>query len=272
MAVYRASAAGSQYVAKKITPHSNFDYQRKLQDSVASSPHVRAVIDTVPKHRLFVFPYLTNRLLQFDNKTLSLAQKKSILKRVLLGLADLHNNCTLHTDIKPNNIMMNCEAGPSEDVVALKGCVSGNEIWRTPETWARAAQNTPSDVFSFAILSIYAVTDIMVFYVSESERKGEEPWRTILRRHVSYFGDLPGLEGLFNHIGNEENPYYAPLLEMTPSSNADNPRKPFSLWRDDTLDPVFKDLVGKMTGLYPPKRITAREALKHPWFYGVGDV
>ncbi|KAK0723529.1 hypothetical protein B0T26DRAFT_675090 [Lasiosphaeria miniovina] len=172
MAVYRARQAACKRdvdFSRRLT--SNFDYQKKLQESAASSPHVRTAIDTAPEHRLLVFPYLTDNLLQFDNKTLSLAQKNSIPKRVLLSLADLHNNCILHTDVKPNNIMVNCEAGPSRDVVVkdvqvtdlegsvvirpgkdLKGCVSANEIWRSPE-----------------------------------------PWRTILRRHVSCFGGFPGL-------------------------------------------------------------------------------
>jgi hypothetical protein len=30
--------------------------------------------------------------------------------------------------------------------------LSGNQVWRSPEAWARAAQHTPSDIFSFGIV------------------------------------------------------------------------------------------------------------------------
>ena len=79
------------------------------------------------------------------------------------------------TDIKPNNIMLDlekpavekCDKTPNtrrvqitdlEDAVdlgprsSLKGCLSGNAFWRSPESWARARQNLPSDIFSFGIV------------------------------------------------------------------------------------------------------------------------
>jgi hypothetical protein len=30
--------------------------------------------------------------------------------------------------------------------------LSGNHFWRSPEAWARGIQNTPSDIYSFAIV------------------------------------------------------------------------------------------------------------------------
>lgn len=30
--------------------------------------------------------------------------------------------------------------------------LSGNQFWRSPEAWARAAQHTPADIFSFGIV------------------------------------------------------------------------------------------------------------------------
>ena len=47
-------------------------------------------------------------------------------------------------------------------------------------------------------------------------------------------------------------------------SEAHVPYKPFSKW-PDIVDPSFRDLVLRLTNLDPVKRITAREALEHPW-------
>jgi serine/threonine protein kinase len=54
------------------------------------------------------------------------------------------------------------------------------------------------------------------------------------------------------------------LVDLAGDFNSEKPRKPFSLWHYVGVD--FKDLVTKKTNLDPAKRITAREALEHPWF------
>jgi serine/threonine protein kinase len=106
-------------------------------------------------------------------------------------LADLHDKGIYHTgpsplclcfvskvcplisavDIKPANIMMdsfkqsdgtigfrNVQITDLEDAVVLPPGspglgkrLSGNQFWRSPEAWARAAQHTPADIFSFGI-------------------------------------------------------------------------------------------------------------------------
>jgi serine/threonine protein kinase len=38
------------------------------------------------------------------------------------------------------------------DGTHLKNTMCGNQLWRSPESWARAAQGTPSDIFSFGIV------------------------------------------------------------------------------------------------------------------------
>lgn len=90
--------------------------------------------------------------------------------------------------------------------------------------------------------SIYVVLNRMVFYIPESEIYGAKPFEAILRRHVSYFGDIPGLEGLLHHIGGQESAYYTRLMEIIWSISGDNPREPFELW--EPVDPVFKNLLG----------------------------
>ena len=185
-------------------------------------------------------------------------------------------------DIKPNNVLLDYEetAGDNltirsvqlsdlEDAVLLPpgknlaGCLCGNQLWRSPESWARARQNTPSDVFSFGVLAIYVVLHDMIFRISDEELGGADAWRHILRRHISYFGDEDGFKGLLRHIG-KENPFFERLIVLAGDFNAERPRKPFTTWH--YVDVEFRDLVTKMTNLDPAKRINARKALEHPWF------
>ncbi len=150
-------------------------------------------------------------------------------------------------DIKPNNILLDYEETANsndlaiksvqisdlEDAVLLppgknlKGCLCGNQLWRSPESWARARQNTPSDIFSFGVVIIYVMLDDMIFRASDEELGGDDTWRHILRRHVSYFGNEDGFKGLLRHIG-EDNVFFDRLVAIAGDFDAARPRKPFS--------------------------------------------
>ena len=87
----------------------------------------------------------------------------------------------------------------------------------------------------------------------------------VLERQLSYFSDLEGIEGLIRYLGNSP---WAQLMAMIAADfNADNPRRPFALWKD--IDPDFKDLVVRMMNVDPTRRLTANEALAHKWFSDV---
>ena len=136
-------------------------------------------------------------------------------------------------------------------------------LWRSPESWARARQNTPSDIFSFGVVIIYVMLNGIVFRVSDEELRWDNAWWHALRRHVSFFGDKDGFKGLIHHVG-EKNEFFDRLISVAGDFNAERPRKPFALWH--YVDPQLRDLVVKMINLGPARRIMAREALEHPWF------
>jgi serine/threonine protein kinase len=182
------SHEGSQFILKDIIP-GDLDYILSLQKHVEHSPHIRTAVDSIPERHILVFPYLEKGLLHVDIAALSSTAKKAIIRDALAGLADLHDQHIIHTgqslsyrivarmltwftDIKPTNIMMdsfkrnngdlawrNVQITDLEAAVVLppkaKGLtdrLSGNHFWRSPEAWARGIQNTPSDIYSFAIV------------------------------------------------------------------------------------------------------------------------
>jgi len=103
----------------------------------------------------------------------------------------------------------------------------------------------------------------MVLRASDSELAASDSWRHVLRRQISFFANEEGFKGLLQWIG-EENPFFERLVALAGSFDAVNPRKSFEKW--EFVDAQFRDLVCRMTTLDPAKRITAREALEHPWF------
>lgn len=103
----------------------------------------------------------------------------------------------------------------------------------------------------------------MVLRASDEELAASDSWRYVLRRQISFFGNEEGFKGLLQWIG-EKNPFFGRLVALAGSFGATNPRKSFDKWQ--FVDTQFRDLVGRMTCLDPARRITAADALDHPWF------
>ncbi|OTA95773.1 hypothetical protein M434DRAFT_393416 [Hypoxylon sp. CO27-5] len=280
LCVYRVRAGTMKFIAKNMIK-GEFEYQMQLQKLVSSSPNVRTVVDTNHELEIFIYPFLTGDLLRFSQKKLAIEARRDILRSALRGLADLHERDILHNDIKPNNVLIDYEGTDGdvtvksvqisdlEDAVIvpswkyLRGPLCGNQLWRSPESWARSRQNQASDVFSFGIVMIYVMLNEIIFLVSNDQLHAEDSWRYILRRHLSYFADSDGFNGFLQHIG-AENPFYERVIALANDFPPENRRQPFETW--ENVDPIFKDLVIKMTRLDPALRITVRDALKHPWF------
>ncbi|KAG6355558.1 hypothetical protein INS49_003520 [Diaporthe citri] len=279
---------GKDFIIKNaiVSYEGDFEYPQKLQASLAGCSNLRTMVDTVPSLKLYVYPFMTGDLLQVSQKPLLEEQRKRILKSALTGLAALHDRRIFHTDIKPNNILIDYEEQPDgkavvikdvklsdlEDAVqlepdtAIEGAVLGNKLWRSPESWTGAIQEPPSDIFSFGVVAIYVMVNRMVFYngLTDEQVNGEDAWWHILRRHISIFGtDTESLQGLVRHIG-EDSRWFGRFAELAESFGEQEPRRPFAGWMH--VDESFRDLVGKMTNLDPARRITAREALAHRWF------
>ena len=109
--------------------------------------------------------------------------------RDIVHLGDLRNFCfhepiirsQSFSDIKPDNIMVNCRHVGREVIVeqvqvtdlenaaylpngrCIKGMLAGNENWRSPEAHFKGELNKPSDLFSFgAVVSILTWTEILL--------------------------------------------------------------------------------------------------------------
>ena len=69
------------------------------------------------------------------------------------------------------------------------------------------------------------------------------------------------------HVGDEE--ANCEILGMLWEDRAADyiPYVPFSEWED--VDSTFKDLIQGLNNLDPSRRLTARQALDHPWFEGI---
>ncbi|KAI3085200.1 hypothetical protein CBS147339_1450 [Penicillium roqueforti] len=282
--VYRASADGQNFILKYIHPIDFEDLQEVNNRLRGNASHVRLTVDTIPNKSMFVFETFTGHLLTLAQKGLPLPVTKKILKDALTGLAQLHDQDIVHTDIKQDNVFINwqdrngkiivdkVQLGNLEDAAHIPpGCdmvgkQAGNWMWRSPEAHARGPVNKPSDVFSFALVCICAVHKRIIFAVREDElEEGVDPIAVVIERQISYFADEDGLNGFLKHLG--DNPWVRVFEVTWDGLNQKTPRQPFVLWNG--VDDDFKSLVCAMARFDPGERITARQALEHKWFEGV---
>lgn len=90
------SAEGRSFIVKNMIP-GEYEYQQALQRPLASCPNLRTIVDGLPGPELFIYPFLQTDFLQFSQKKLSEATRKSMLKKALVGLAALHDRNIIHT-------------------------------------------------------------------------------------------------------------------------------------------------------------------------------
>ncbi|KAI1339720.1 kinase-like domain-containing protein [Xylariaceae sp. FL0016] len=284
--VYLARAEEKMFVLKNLF-ENEYNYALPLQLKLSQSPYLRALRDTIPDQKMFVNEYLTDHLLNFAFRDLSLPVQKRILRDTLRGLATLHEQNIAHLDIKANNIMVDYHETPEGITVdrvqlsdledsthippgqALRGLQVGNQFWRSPEAHVQGPVSKASDIFSLAIVFIFMRLRSVIFMVDNARGK-IDPTLEILERQMSHFATWDDLDGFLDYLG-RSHPWRDDFRRMKATFGADNPRRPFALWKSDLLDTDFKDLVGKMTNFDPRKRITAEEALEHPWFSDAAD-
>lgn len=101
--------------------------------------------------------------------------------------------------------------------------------------------------------------------MAEHESKGALPEMIRLQRHVSYFGTQESINGLRKYL--DDDAVSITCLEMCWEDRSEPyiSYRPFAQWPDAT-DTTFVDLIQQMMNLDPSKRITAEQALEHPWF------
>jgi len=90
------SAEGQNFIIKTMIP-GEYEYQQVLQKPLASCPNLRTVVDGLPGPELFIYPFLETDFLQFTQKNLTKATRRSMLRSALVGLAALHERNIIHT-------------------------------------------------------------------------------------------------------------------------------------------------------------------------------
>ena len=200
-----------------------------------------------------------SKLIKFNlknEKFLTEADIKGIMLQILTGLAEIHNNGILHRDLAPSNILINkngvikiADFGLSRFIASpdremTKGVIT--KYYRAPEIFFEAKYYSFSiDIWSAGcILAEMILCDVLFRGNDEIE---------IMTNIFTFLGipnenNWPDVKQLQRYI----------VFKGGPAITI---QKKFNNCSEEC-----RDLLEKMLVLNPNKRITANEALKHPYF------
>jgi len=208
---------------------------------------------------------------------LSMHQVKRFMYQILEGLAFIHANDILHRDIKPNNVMCKLPEGGSLDDAELKiidfglarsfgitvASISSNVVslwYRCPELIMGSQKYTTAvDVWSAGCIFYYLLTREPLFPVKDEQG--------LFSRSLQFFYQGPDSVAELRSLPNWRSSNCAEIEHL--DGHARNP-DPLGLSARGLAE-LGQDLFLQMMKLNPGDRISAADALKHPWFADLSE-
>jgi serine/threonine protein kinase len=231
------------------------------------SPRIVSLVDVISaEHKLYlVFEHLNQDLKHFldafpRESAPSLGIVKKYMCQLLEGVSYLHSKRILHRDLKPQNLLIDM-AGNIK--IADFGLARAYQIplrpythevitlwYRPPEILLGALEYSSAiDIWSLGAIFVELCTKIPLF---PGDSEIDQLYRVFRTLGTPNEQTWPGVSKLRDY--KKSFPNWAPtqLSSLVPG-----------------LDAEGLDLLSKMLEYNPTSRITAKEALAHPFFYGV---
>ncbi|GEQ70870.1 hypothetical protein JCM33374_g4550 [Metschnikowia sp. JCM 33374] len=214
-----------------------------------------------------VFDYLNHDLtglLTLPELTLTEGHRKMIFKQLMTGLDYLHKMRVIHRDIKGSNILLNSQGilkiadfGLARNMKVLRGDESPDYTNRVITIWYRPPELLMGSTDYGREVDIWGVGCLLIeLYTKTAIFQGTEELSQLYRIY-----EVMGTPTAESWPGIENLPWFEMLKpRLKRSSRFEKDFK--GLMTEDSFD-----LAQKMLSLHPGKRITADEALKHPYFH-----
>lgn len=216
-----------------------------------------------------VFDYIKMSLLDLQESVgngMSLAVIKKIAKGVLEGLAEMHANSLLHRDIKPENILVEPDHTPKViDFGFCRGLGSRTEPLTNyvATRWYRSPELLLSPVYGPEV-DIWALGCVIGEMIDGQPLFPGDSFLDQLYCIYQLLGPLPSTIKYLAEM-NEELEGVSLDMYFEPSDDFD-PDFVRNRYFYKVMDENLMDLLNKMLDLDPETRITAQDALKHPFF------
>ncbi|KAB8257634.1 kinase-like domain-containing protein [Aspergillus pseudonomiae] len=245
------------------------------------TPFLRPLIDEIVEPSdlpAIVLSHLDDHLLNvYASQRLTNKEIKLVARNVLGALKVLYEQNFVHTDIKPNNILVNYGRGttrfksvqladcgstvPADSAYAKDGDLIGAPIWRSPEAHLRLSWGTARDIWSFGatLISLLYGDNFFLFRPNVPADDDEHEFK-ILQRQCQFFGPFPLT---YRELCDQDT---LNLLIQVMKSITPEMKKPFTRISEKELAKEDKEFILRIMKLDPRERPSAAELLQDKWF------
>ncbi|KAK4982672.1 hypothetical protein LTR50_007633 [Elasticomyces elasticus] len=262
--VWSAMSTNRTSVVVKSAPKSRLHREQEILRRFQDHPCIRQLVDSVDDPPYLVLEQLESDALKASGEAkLARSDIKLIAKNILEALKTLHKEGIAHTDVKPDNILLNfsndgarvvdaklADCGKQPDLSISfaanlyegfagdawhvghdvdpkgEGHVIGAAIFRSPEAMLQMRWATPTDIWSFGatLISLIWGKNWHIFKPTQVLANDEEYPIHVLIQQARYFGPFPlSYEDV---VDAEQNRILAAILFYIEEQNL---RKPFSM-------------------------------------------
>ncbi|SMQ48368.1 unnamed protein product [Zymoseptoria tritici ST99CH_3D7] len=278
----RTTPAQQHQVVLKCAPKVRLQREQAILQHFEGDPYIRQLIDHGKEPSFLVLEHLDSDALT-SSREAELARKdiKVIARSVLSALKSLHAKGIAHTDIKPDNILLNFDSEGSRVVEAKLGDCGdawdggfdsnpqgtryaiGAAIFRSPEALFGLKWSTPTDIWSFGatLISLIWGRNSHIFKPRDISADDEEFLVHVLIQQARYFGPFPLSYEMW--LDKEQQQVLAAVHIHIEEQDM---RKPFLQAEDEEMALEDRDFLCGIMQLDPRDRPTAEELLKSNWF------
>ncbi|KAL4762643.1 putative cell division protein kinase (Ctk1) [Aspergillus foveolatus] len=277
--IYKSKSESGALVALKITtphllepPHDAHREAQLLRE--AAGEHIIPLLDTLKfdgGRFGLVFPYKKHDLeILLRRDVLTAAQTKSVLRDMFSAIASIHSLGIIHRDVKPSNILLNSPSGPAYladfGIAWREGSIEaepadkkitdvGTTCYRPPEVlFGHKGYNTALDLWAAGCVVAEAIA------VGHKQLFDAGPVGS----------DLSLIQSIFTTLGTPDKQTWPESEKLPDWGKIEFYKYPAKPW-DEILQGSSsngRDLVSKLVSYESGQRLSAAEALQHPYFSG----
>ncbi|KAL3421966.1 serine/threonine protein kinase [Phlyctema vagabunda] len=290
--IWTATNSQAEKFVIKTASSPRFERERHALTHFRGRPCLRQMLDETREPASMVLKHLDGNLLDASaERAIDALDVKFVAKRILQALHALHEDGYSHTDIKPDNVLVNYSKGPLRFAdVELADCGDvcrisreeylkvgefgphiGAAIFRSPEAMLNLRWGPSTDIWSFGATLISLIWGLH-FHIFRPDAKDvdfedEGFLMHVLIRQLATFGPTPA--SYTSLIADEDDSRWEALGTATQFIQENDRIRPFALAKDKCLTEEDKEFILKIMRFDPRDRPTVGELLQDKWFIGV---
>ncbi|KAF2724743.1 kinase-like protein [Polychaeton citri CBS 116435] len=285
--IFTIESADKSFISKRV-PKPFFDLSQRIANDFPSSRRLRMHVDCNSKESILVYTYFRDTLFALfkEDPAFPPDERLKIMRGVGEAIQELHAKDWIHTDVKPDNILVDwtrdsegrkvvtdvalgdfdiaCKLKEGE--TRLTPHAVGNAMWRSPEGQT-GISNRASDIYSLGLVYIYILGGGELLILNDYQnlvKAGITPEEEVVTKHFCYFGPVP--ESLYQHIKDQK--WRVALQLASRMAEAEVEERPMLRMRawGQNLGETALDMLSRMTNLDPKARMTIDQVLAHPYW------